>query len=206
VLLHYADGTPALTETQAGLGTLLLGNFSVSELSSNLARQRLFPGWIHDLLVNLGTTNAEGLTYLVGDTIYTEAWASEAMGRAVIGPGNIEYPAQSQVRGERILVNFEATEPGVYRLPGKGGRTLEAFAVNPPNRESDLRTMDADILPARAGGQGVASLLKSRGSYEELRQGHPTFHWFVLAALVFLALETLLHGYLNRSLKPKPTT
>ena len=33
-----------------GLGTMLLVNFSVSEFSSNLARQKIFPAWIQEMV------------------------------------------------------------------------------------------------------------------------------------------------------------
>jgi len=122
VVLRYADGTPAMAEAQAGLGTILLCNFSVSELSSNIARQRLFPGWVHDLLANMSASGGEELEFLAGDRIYTEAWASEALGRAIVGPDQEEIPAQAEIHGERLHLNFLAAEPGSYVLPGAGGR------------------------------------------------------------------------------------
>ncbi|GHC40615.1 BatA domain-containing protein [Roseibacillus persicicus] len=197
ILLTYADGTPALAEAQVGLGTLLLCNFSVSELSSNLARQQLFPGWIHDLLANLSPAGSEELDYLAGDQVNTDAWANEVLGRAVLDPDGKELNAKSDIRGERMFINFEAKDPGVYRLPGRGDRTLRAFAVNPSNRESDLRTIDTSILPARAPGSESGALVKANQSYEELRKGRPAFQWFILAALFFLLLESLLHGVLT---------
>lgn len=202
ILLRYADGTPALAEAQVGLGTLLLCNFSVSEFSSNLARQRLFPGWIHDLLANLSPTGSADIAYLAGDTIYTDAWASEALGRAILGPEDQEITSQSEMRGERLQLNFIAPSPGLYRLPGKGGRLLRAFAVNSPSRESDLRTLDPDILLARAPDSQNATRIGANESYQDLRKGHPAYHWFVLAALAFLGIEALLHGFLNPKAKP----
>ena len=50
VLLAYADESPAMGALHHGQGTLLLLNFSAGELSSNLARQRLFPAWMQDLV------------------------------------------------------------------------------------------------------------------------------------------------------------
>ena len=204
VLLKYADGTPALTETQVGLGTLLLCNFSVSEISSNLARQRLFPGWIQDLLANMSAARAAGIDYLAGDTIYTEAWASEALGRSIIGPADQEITSATEVRGERLHLSFTAAEAGIYRLPGNGERVLTAFAVNPPERESDLRTLDPGVLPSRAPGKGQARALSHTNNYESIIRGRPAFHLFVLAAIAFLLIEGLLHGALAPKSKPKP--
>ena len=202
ILLTYADGTPAMAEAQVGLGTLLLCNFSVSELSSNLARQQLFPGWIHDILANLSPAGANELDYLAGDQINTDAWANEVLGRAVIAPDGKETSAKTDIRGERVFINFEADQPGIYRIPGRGQRSVRAFAVNPSRRESDLRTLDTAVLPTRAPNSGSGGLVKAGQSYQELSRGRPAFQWFILAAFFFLLLESLLHGLLT----PQPST
>lgn len=203
ILLSYADGTPAMAEAQVGLGTLLLCNFSISELSSNLARQQLFPGWIHDILANLAPAGATELDYLAGDQVNTDAWANEVLGRAIIGPDGKEVKTKTDMRGQRAFLNFQAEQPGVYQLPGRGQRILRSFAVNPSNRESDLRALDIDILPTRAPGSKGGSLMKVGQSYQELHKGRPAFHWFIFAALFFLMLESLLHGLLTPSTSPQ---
>jgi hypothetical protein len=205
ILLSYADGTPAMAQAQIGLGTLLLCNFSVSELSSNLARQKLFPGWIHDILANLSPADAAELDYLAGDEITTDAWASEVLGRAIIGPEGQEISTRSNLRGERVFLSFEADEPGIYRLPGQGRRLLEAFAVNPSSRESDLRTLETTVLPSRVAGSGQGALVGQGESYRELHRGYPAFQWFILAAVLLLFIESLLHGFLTPPSKPAPT-
>jgi hypothetical protein len=82
ILLTYVDGTPALTENSIGLGTLLICNFSVAEASSNLARQRLFPAWIHEMLLRMSPGGSAAMEpFLIGDSVAGEAWAAEARGR-----------------------------------------------------------------------------------------------------------------------------
>lgn len=203
ILLSYADGTPAMAEAQVGLGTLLLCNFSVSELSSNLARQQLFPGWIHDILANLAPAGGTELDYLAGDQVNTDAWATEVLGRAVLAPDGKEVAAKADMRGERVFLNFQTEEPGVYQLPGRGQRTLRAFAVNPSNRESDLRILDVGVLPARAPGSQNGGLREEGQSYRELSKGRPVSHWFIFAALFLLVLESLLHGLLSPPSAPR---
>ncbi|MDP0492598.1 MAG: BatA domain-containing protein [Verrucomicrobiota bacterium JB023] len=202
ILLSYADGTPAMAEAQVGLGTLLLCNFSVSEISSNLARQQLFPGWIHDILANLSPAGGTDLDYLAGDQIHTDAWASEVMGRAVIDPAGEELDTKADIRGERVFISFEAEQPGLYQLPGQGGRLIRAFAVNPSTQESDLRTLDTSILPSRAPGASGDAKVKGGESFTELSKGRPAFHWFILAALLFLLVESVLHAFLSPKAKP----
>ena len=201
ILLRYADGTPALTETQAGLGTLLIANFSVSELSSNIARQSLFPGWVHDILGQLSPGQAGESEYLVGDRIFADAWVSESMGRRLIGPGKSELEADAEVRGERVFFSFPAMSPGPYILPDHEGQALQTFAVNATNQESDLRALDPSVLPSRAPDASRAALFGGGVSLGEWTDGLPAFQWFVVAALAFLAIESLLHLTLTKQVK-----
>ena len=194
ILLTYADGTPALTESTIGLGTLLVCNFSVAEASSNLARQRLFPAWIHEMLLRMSLAgSASEDPFLVGDSVAGDAWASEASGRDMLTPKGISARIRSDISGERMNVSFRAAEPGIYRMPGGDGRNLLAFAVNTDPSQSDLRTIDPAVLPDRAtGSEKEASFVGKTTDYAALLRGKPAFHWFLLAALGFLLIEGCL--------------
>jgi len=201
ILLRYADGTPALTESQVGLGTLLIANFSIGELSSNIARQSLFPGWIHDILSKLSPAQTRESEYFVGDRIFSEAWTSESLGRSLIGPDQMEIETEADVRGERVFFHFSTPTPGPYTLPGNNGQALQIFAVNPSHQEADLRTLDPSVLPSRTPDSSQAAILGGAVTFDAWSQGLPVFHWFLLAALSFLALESLLHLLLKKSPK-----
>ncbi len=194
ILLSYADGTPAMAESGIGLGTLLTCNFSVAEASSNLARQRLFPAWIHEMLLRMSDTGSAALEpYLVGDNCSGEIWAADAAGRDLTAPDGSSAGFRADVLGERTRVGFEATATGFYRLTSGDSRDLLAFAVNTDPDQSDLRAMDPAILPDRAGAtHGEASLVASSSDYGTLLHGLPAFHWFVLAALGFFLTEGAL--------------
>ncbi|BCX47333.1 hypothetical protein HAHE_12410 [Haloferula helveola] len=202
-LLTFADGTPAMVEIQAGLGTLLVCNFSVSESASNLARQRLFPAWIHELLRRLDTSSSTANDrFLPGDPLNAEAWTSEVAGRDLMGPDGVPVPYHTNLSGERASVSFTPDQPGFYRLKGPIGQDILAFAVNADPGESDLRSLDPTVLPDRASGQGVegATAMEQLGSFSDLLNGRPAFYWFVLLALLFLAFESLV----LRGTAPKP--
>ncbi|MGJ8634699.1 MAG: vWA domain-containing protein [Luteolibacter sp.] len=193
-LLSYTDGTPALTENNIGLGTLLICNFSAAETSSNLARQRLFPAWIHEMLLQLTTTaTAAQEPFRIGDSISGETWATEALGRDLLSPSGKPTRTRTDTLGERVRLSFTATSPGFHTLPDAQNRDLLAFAVNTDPDQSDLRTMDPSILPDRAGtSHQQASFLGTTSDYQSLLRGKPIFHWFILAALAFLLLEGTL--------------
>lgn len=195
VLLSYVDGTPALAENTIGLGTLLVCNFSVAEASSNLARQRLFPAWIHEMLLRMSDSGTAAQDpFVVGDSVSGETWAAEARGRELIAPDGPVARLRTDVLGERLRLSFPATSIGFYRLPGADTRDLLAFAVNTDPDQSDLRSMDPAVLPDRAGTRHPESSLVTSASadYGVLLRGKPIFHWFILAALAFLILEGAL--------------
>jgi hypothetical protein len=194
VVLTYADGTPALTESSIGLGTLLVCNFSVAEASSNLARQRLFPAWIHEMLLRMSSSGSAAMEpFLVGDSASGETWAAEAAGRELNGPDGKPVRSRSDVLGERMRVTFTADSAGFYQLPGGDQKNLLVFAVNTDPDQSDLRSMDPTVLPDRAGsGHSEAAFVGGTTDYSLLLRGRPAFHWFLLAALGFLFIEGLL--------------
>jgi len=191
ILLTYADGTPALSESTIGLGTLIICNFSVAEASSNMARQRLFPAWIHEMLLQMSHTGtAAQESYRIGDTASGDTWAAEAAGRELTGPGGTPARSRADITGERLRVTFAAATPGFYQLRGSDDRVLLAFAANTDPEQSDLRTIDPTVLPNRADGSHTeAAYVGATSDYELLLRGRPVFHWFLLAALAFLLLE-----------------
>ncbi len=194
ILLTYADGTPALTESAIGLGTLLICNFSVAEASSNLARQRLFPAWIHEMLLRMSNSGSAAMEpFLIGDSVSGETWAAEATGRELLDPKGAAAHARADASGERMRIGFTAQRPGFYHLPGEGKRELLAFAVNTDPEQSDLRTMEPAVLPDRAGtSHSDASFVGVTADYNLLLRGRPVFHWFLLGALAILFIEGLL--------------
>lgn len=194
ILLSYADGTPALAEANIGLGTLLICNFSVAEASSNLARQRLFPAWIHEMLLRMSDTGSAAMDpYLIGDQASGETWAAEASGRDLTAPDGTAAKFRADTQGERLRISFPTEAVGFYRMTSRDGQDQLAFAVNTDPDQSDLRTMDPSILPERVGdGHGEAKVVAAASDYQSLLRGRPAFQWFVLAALGLLLLEGAL--------------
>ena len=195
VLLEYADGSPALASWHHGLGTALLLNFSAGEWSSNLARQRIFPAWIQDLMKTLSTVEPPPSAYTVGESVHTEVWRSE-MRQEVIGPAGVAVNTRRELAGERCALEFKPDQPGFYTLGTP--RPAYAFGVNPATDQSDLRPMDKNLLPAEFADHHDAHVIAGADDYDALARGRPAYHWLVLAALVLLAMETALQVRLRR--------
>jgi hypothetical protein len=187
VLLEYGDGSPAMASMHHGLGTLLLLNFSAGEFSSNLARQRIFPAWMQDLVKTLSTAEPPPMSYTVGETLRTEVWRSE-MRNDVISPSGAVVNTRRELSGDRCSLTFTPDQPGFYTLGSP--RPAYAFGINPAADQSDLRPMDKSLLPTEFADNHEAHLVAGSEDYDMLAHGQPVFHWFVFGALAFLTLES----------------
>lgn len=199
VLLTYADGTPALAQGTPGLGTLLMGNFSVAEIASNIARQRLFPAWIQELTAQLSGERTITTRYEPGDAMEAEAWASEVEKADFNSPAGRPLQSSRAINGQRITLTVPAREPGFYTLTDSKKKLTALLAANISPEESDLRRLEGETVPQQAAQDAVnAQHLTAGVDYREVAHGAPVFHWFIWAALVLLALETLLQTHVRR--------
>ncbi len=198
VLLTYADDTPAMASLDHGLGTMLFLNFSVSEFSSNLARQRIFPAWMQELVKTISSDEALPSSSLLGEPIAGEMWKSELEKNPFRKPSGEPLAVKTEPLGERIGISFIPDELGFYSL--RAGKLLHAYAVNPPPDESDLRPIDRALLPEQLSEQGQRGFfVGGREDFDNLILGKPIFHWFVLAALAFLVFELAFQFFLHRA-------
>ena len=197
ILLTYADGTPAMAQLNHGLGTLLLMNFSAGELSSNLARQRLFPAWMQEVVKNLATDEPIAPTAIVGTTVTDEVWRSELKDGAFRKPGGSPVPFKAETLGERAALTFVPDELGFYTI--QTAKLLHAYGINPPPDESDLRPIDRALLPDTLGARGQDGyFVDGREDFQDLIRGRPIFHWFLAAALALLLAESAFQLFVRR--------
>jgi len=197
VLLAYGDESPAMAAMHHGLGTMLLLNFSAGELSSNLARQRIFPAWIQDLVKAVSADEAPPSAYTFGETLHTEVWKNEMRSGDFIGPSGVPVTVKREPTGERYSVTFTPDQLGFYTLGSP--KPLYAFGVNTSAEEADLRSIDKDVLPKEFAGSREAHFVAGAEEFEELAKGKPLFHWFILGALGFLLMESGFQFLLRRT-------
>jgi len=195
VLLEYGDGSPAMAALHHGLGTLLLLNFSAGEFSSNLARQRLFPAWMQDLVKALSVTEPPPSFHTIGESLRTEIWRTE-MRDDLLSPAGAPVNTKRELAGERCSLAFTPKELGFYTLGAP--RPAYAFAVNAATDQSDLRPLDKSILPAEFAEHHEAHLVAGGDDYDELARGRPIFQRFLFAALVVLLLESGFQYFIRK--------
>lgn len=196
VLLAYGDGSPAMAAAHHGAGTLLLLNFSAGEFSSNLARQRLFPAWMQELVKSISADEPPRTAYVIGETLHTEVWRQEMQDAEFKSPTGMSVSVKRELAGQRYTVSFTPGQLGFYTLGAQ--RPLYAYAVNASPEEADLRPIDKEILPKEFAADKQAHFVGGRQDYDELAQGRPLFQWFVLAAVAFLMMETGFQVFLRR--------
>ncbi|HZQ48317.1 MAG TPA: BatA domain-containing protein [Verrucomicrobiae bacterium] len=187
ILLTYADETPAMASVGHGLGTMLLLNFSVSEFSSNLARQKIFPAWIQELVKAISSDESPPEAYVVGENIQTEVWRSDLKDNGFASPSGKMVEIKREAMGERYGITFVPAELGFYTL--RSARATYSFGVNPSPDESDLRQVDKQLLPDSLKEGQQAHFVAGQEDYENLVLGRPIFHYFVFAGLILLILE-----------------
>ena len=182
--------------SNAGLGTLLLANFSVNELASNMARQNAFPAWIQDLVKTLGGEENAEKTHEVGEEIQADVWRAEMPDNSVRAPSGQAVRTDRELDVNRYRVSFAAREQGIYKLTE--GASPYAWAVNCPPEESDLRSIDPEALEQRLGRGQQAHFLDGQKAYESLQTGQPLFQFFALGMLTLLAAELALSSLFKR--------
>jgi Aerotolerance regulator N-terminal/von Willebrand factor type A domain len=187
ILLSYADETPAMASMSHGLGTMLLVNFSVGEFSSNLARQKIFPAWIQEMVKTISSEEPPPVSYVVGENVQSEVWRSDLRENNFRSPSGSAVDVKRELAGERYAISFAPQELGFYTL--NQGKTVASFAVDPSPDESDLRQVDKQLLPDSVREGQQAHFVAGQEDYEDLVKGRPVFQYFVFAGLLFLLLE-----------------
>ena len=196
VLLTYADESPAMAVVHHGLGTLLLMNFSPAEMSSNLARQRLFPAWIQELVKAITASEAAPGAGIIGEPLTTEVWRSEIRNDAFRNPAGTAVTAKLALQGDRCSVTFNPDQPGFYTLGTP--RPIYAFGINPSPEESDLRPLEKAALPKDFVPDQETHFVSGYEDFAEISKGKPVFHWMLLAGMLFLVTETAFQYALRK--------
>jgi hypothetical protein len=186
VVLRHADGSAALTLSEAERGALACLNLPLSPEAGNLAGHPLFPSLLHELLREMrrgapsaGTTPGQAWTL--------DAPVSGPEPVTVTGPDGQPVEAQPVSSGRVVrLALAAAQQPGVYEAR-QGQALVAAGVVNLDPRESDTRPLALANLKPGAG----SSVAVMRGESELASEVHTRPLWPLLAAVAaaLFALE-----------------
>jgi hypothetical protein len=200
-IARYADGTPALIEFPTQSASIILWNLPLDPAKSSWPLQGVFLPAVAEILLRtrpLGT--AASAQALPGSHL---AWSSADPAHhgavSLLGPAGTALALTESTTADGTLWQArDPATPGLHRWQ-ISGQTIEAIAVNFPESESDLRPLEAaPTFGNRATNPG------SLARQAALAQGLPLWPWLVLAALLCLALESLIHALSHQG--PTPVT
>ncbi len=202
-LLSYADGTPALVWREVGAGKLAIANFSADQSHSDLGKHGLFVALMQGLADELQTAHQPSDSNLVGRA--ANLMTSVPIDRR--GPAPLVYQPDGRTPVEATLdlgdhnsrmVLSEPSKPGFYTAQ-QGDTILGTVAINIDPRESDLRSMNADVLTsALKANAGDAAVEASSVTPGLTYHAKGLWGWLLVFACVLLGSEMFLLGYWRR--------
>ena len=190
VLASFEDGSPALVESGAGAGRVLMYNSTLGMGWSDLPLSPAYLPLVQQMVRYLGEREVSAWHRL--GQAFVVAKGVEGQPPAVDAPSGarLKSPAVSK-DGELLLTG---REPGFYRLRYAAGHDFAA--VNVDGREGDFAKLnEEEFLAAFTGGDPAAPRAAEsavRESGEEIEARQRAWWPLLLVALLLLAAESLL--------------
>jgi hypothetical protein len=186
----YADGVPAVLEFSTRGASVVLWNLPLDPAKTDWPTQGVFLPAMGELLLRLRPRAAAEAAYtLPGSPI---SWSSSDPAHAgavrlMNAAGETVATGESATQEGTTWRSVEAAIPGMFRWE-ISGQPVAFSAVNFPESESDLRSLDE--APTFGRGTAPAGSLARQAA---LARGIPLWPWLAAAALLFLTLESLIH-------------
>ena len=197
VLARFDDGTVALAEKKIGQGHVLVWTSTLDTFWNDLALQPVFLPFLHQLVRHTAGHVETRPWYTVGEALDLSADAELAGEVAVIAPSGEKWRLAADRRG------VELTMPGFYEVRRlQGGEAARLAAVNVDASESDLAALDPEELAGAVtqAGQGRTTRRAEAAPTTADKEGHQAlWRYLLMAALLFLAVETVLSNRLPAS-------
>ena len=193
VLLKFANGDPALVETQWDAGRVLLFASSFDNVWSDFPLHPVFIPFVHQLVRYAAQLPADPAAYRIPTTIslgnYTKGMIGSA-GRSwdITGPdGKRVVPLEQERRADYLVLS----QPGFYDLRLQDGEHW--IAANPDPQESDLTPLSSeDRALWLANGQSSQSSAAAAATAAESEKRQTLWWFLLLLALVMAAVEVYL--------------
>ncbi|HAH58850.1 MAG: BatA domain-containing protein [Lentimicrobium sp.] len=212
-LITLENGNSLLTISSSGLGKVYLSAVALSEKASNWPRHAIFV----PAMLNIAFQSEEmlPLMHYTGNT--------QALNIGSIRPGNSEVftitgetggaefiPQLKIVNGKSLLfTNNQVKKAGFYDVMDNKTK-VTTLAFNYPAAESNLNFAASDKLENIVGSRSQFQIMKpgKKGIAQTIADqslGTHLWKWFILLALIFLAIEQLLLRFFKRRFKAAPT-
>ncbi len=199
IIMRYRDGSTFLGKYRTGKGALFLCTSPLDVKYNDLARNgEIFVPMLYKIAIASGQDWQIAHTIGADNVLETDnRVTSNEMVYKMKGAAEEFIPEQKNIGPKVILgVNSQVNEAGFYSLFLDEANPLAKYAFNYDRKESELEYMTEPELEAIAGEQ--AGVIKANASTDfteligERSRGVILWKWCLLAALLFLLLETLL--------------
>ncbi|MBI5772682.1 MAG: BatA domain-containing protein [Verrucomicrobia bacterium] len=198
VLARFDNGDAALVEAAAGKGRVFILTAGWHPADSQLAVSSKFVPLLYSLLEQGGGGRNGPLQFIVGDEV---PLPPDAQASAV----TVRKPDGKEMSLAAGATKFSQTDqPGIYTITMAGG-AAQRFAVNLDPAESRTAPLSLDELerlgvPLKKLDPSAVQLARSQRELQnaELEGRQKMWRWLVVAALLALAVETLLAAWLTR--------
>jgi len=202
VLLRMQDGTAFLNVQYAGSGRVYLSTVPIDASFSNFPHHAIFVPTLYKIAVS--SVLSERLYYVIGEKELvnirqTRLWGDDVLRVKQLSSDFEFIPGQFRVSGHVDLnMHNQITSAGNYLL-FHGEKALRALAFNYNRKESEMQFYSPDELGniIENGNMVNIRVLDASNRFfskkvRELSQGVRLWRWFVVFALIFLAVEVLL--------------
>lgn len=205
VVAKFDTGDPALLQVPVGQGTLYVLASGWQPSDSQLALSSKFLPLLFSLLEQAGGIRPQVTQHTVGDRVPLSATNAAVL---VTRPDGT-----SLTLGAGTTVNIQTDQPGIYTAVS--GTVTQRFAVNLDPLESktaplpveELEHLGLPVKHVEAKSAAQAAEAKRQLANAELEGRQKLWRWVIAFALVFVAMETLLAGWLaKRPTESAPAT
>ncbi len=202
VFLKYDDGNIAMAEKTVGIGSILLCNFSFSLTHSDFAKHTLFVPFVQETIKNQRPAAGGMRNYEVGFPCATTV-ALERNDETIEfkNPSGERVNASLEMGQKEAAVFFPKTEEsGFYRIYRKD-EAIGSVAVNLNALESNLESLTVgqlEELTQMSRERFYAATGGNLSTLQEMMEGRPLWHYFLMCALCLMGIEQILGLYWRR--------
>ena len=135
----------------------------MSEFSSNLARQRIFPAWMQEIVKNLTSDEPLPASSHVGEPVTDEVWKSELDENPLRKPSGEPLEVKAEALGERVGHRLHAGRTGLLH----DARRRSCCTPTPSIRRRTKATcgpIDRALLPEQLEREGADRLFRRRAA------------------------------------------
>lgn len=198
-LLKYRDNSNFLTKFRVGDGHVFFCSAPLnSDYSDLVSNGEIFIPMLYKMAISTG--GQKPLAQTIGRDNFVEAdnkvEGNELVYKMIGKEG--EFIPSKRVIGSKVLLglNNQIEEAGFYKLQLKANETIEKYAFNYDRKESRLDYYALEELEEIAAKKNFDVIEGDNQNLEiavgERSRGVVFWKWCLIAALIFLGLETLL--------------